>query len=97
VYQVYVYLIEEPGLDALLHDARGTHADVLVTCNRLRLVQGAFESVGDERERRSFVDPVLWSVPTRDPHVCRSKDVVDGDRIDLIRDHGVRLEGDRSQ
>jgi hypothetical protein len=61
VYQVYVYLIEEPGLYALLHDARGTHADVLVTCNRLRLVQGAFESVGDERERRSFVDPVLWN------------------------------------
>ena len=39
----------------------------------------------------------LMSALTRDLHVCRSKDVVNGDRIDLIRDHGMRLEGDRSQ
>ena len=39
----------------------------------------------------------LMSALTHDLHVCRSKDVVDGDRIDLIRDHGVRLESDRSQ
>ena len=32
MYQVYVYLIGGPGLDALLHDARGTDADVLTDC-----------------------------------------------------------------
>ena len=44
----------------MLHDARGTHADVLVAGERLRLLNRAFESVRDERERRSFVDPVLY-------------------------------------
>src|SRR5438876_12351229 len=55
-----MYLVEEPCFEALLHDARGTHADVVVACDRLCLLYGAFESVRDERERRSFVDPVLW-------------------------------------
>src|SRR6266487_3229674 len=55
-----MYLVEESCFDALLHDARGTHTDVLVACDRLRLLYGAFESVRDERERRSFVVPVLW-------------------------------------
>ena len=52
MYQVHVYLVEEPGFDALLHDARGTDADVLVACDGLRLLDGAFESVRDEREGR---------------------------------------------
>src|SRR5262245_17860584 len=39
----------------------------------------------------------LMSALTHDLHVCRSEDVIDGDRIDMIRDHGLRLEGDRSQ
>jgi hypothetical protein len=39
----------------------------------------------------------LMSALTHDLHICRSKGVVDGDRIDMIRNHGVRLEGDRSQ
>src|SRR4249919_2831806 len=73
VYQVEVYLIEEPSLDALLHDARGTHPYVLVACDRLRLLYGAFESVRDERERRSFVNPLLWdrAAENKDRHVQR--------------------------
>src|SRR2546423_1447761 len=73
MYQVRVYLVEEPSLDALLHDARGTHADVLVACDRLRLLYGAFESVRDERKRGSFVDPLLWdrAAENKDRHVQR--------------------------
>src|SRR5436190_16562395 len=68
-----MYLVEEPSLDALLHDARGTHADVLVACDRLRLLYGAFESVRDERKRGSFVDPLLWdrAAENKDRHVQR--------------------------
>jgi hypothetical protein len=66
VHQVDMYLVEEPCFDALLHDARGTHADVLVACDRLRLLYGAFESVRDERERRSFVDLLLWDRAAED-------------------------------
>jgi hypothetical protein len=61
VYQVHVYLIEQPSFDAVLYDARSTHADILVARDRLRLLQGAFESVRHKREGRSFVDPVLWN------------------------------------
>src|SRR5215211_7303014 len=59
-YQVDVDLVEESRPDALLHDARGAHADVLVAGDRFRLLEGAFQAVGDEGERRSFVDPLLW-------------------------------------
>src|SRR5215218_7319536 len=44
---------------ALLHEARADHADVLVACDRFRLLYGAFETVRDERERRSFGNPLL--------------------------------------
>jgi hypothetical protein len=54
-----VYLVEESRLDALLRDARGAHGDVLVARDRFRLLDGAFDAVRDERERRSFVDPFL--------------------------------------
>jgi len=46
-----VYLVKHPGLDALLPDARGPHGDVLITRNRLRLLDGALDAVRDERER----------------------------------------------
>ena len=46
-HQVDVDLVQESRSDALLHDARGTHADVLVARDRLRLLQGAFQAVGD--------------------------------------------------
>src|SRR5512132_1532979 len=49
-HQVEVDLVQEPRSEALLHDAGGAHADVLVAGDRLRLLQGAFEAVGDERE-----------------------------------------------
>src|SRR3954469_2213818 len=73
VHQVHMDLVEEPCFDALLHDARGTHADVLVACDRLRLLYGAFESVRDERKRRSFVDPLLWdrAAENKDRYVQR--------------------------
>src|SRR5690348_16157621 len=55
-----MYLVQESRSDALLHDARGPHPDVLVAGDRFRLLQGAFQSVGDEGERRSFIDPRWW-------------------------------------
>jgi hypothetical protein len=58
-HKVYVYLVEKSRLEALLHDARGAHGDVLLARDRSRLLYGAFDAVGDERERRSFVDPFL--------------------------------------
>src|ERR671921_2850037 len=59
-HQVDVYLVEESRSDALLHEARADHADVLVACDRFRLLYGTFEAVRDERERRSFGNPLLW-------------------------------------
>ena len=59
-HQIDVDLIQESRSDALLHDACGAHADVLVASDRLRLLEGALEAVGDERERRSFIHPLLW-------------------------------------
>src|SRR3712207_1588240 len=59
-HQVYVYLVKKSRSDALLHEARADQADVLVVRDRFRLLYGAFEAVRDERERRSFVNPLLW-------------------------------------
>src|SRR5215218_2209899 len=59
-YQVYMYLVEQPGPDALLRDAGGTHSDVLLACDRFRLLDSALYALRDERERRSLVDPFLW-------------------------------------
>jgi hypothetical protein len=50
-HQVQVDLVQESRSDALLDDAGGAHADVLVAGDRLGLLQGAFQAVGDERER----------------------------------------------
>ena len=68
-----MYLVEEPSLDALLHDAGRTHTDALVAGHGLRLLDGAFESVRDERKRGSFVDPLLWdrAAENKDRHVQR--------------------------
>jgi hypothetical protein len=46
-----VELVQESRPDALLHDAGGAHADVLAAGDRCGLLEGAFEPVGDERER----------------------------------------------
>src|SRR5215208_1389334 len=64
-------LVQESRSDALLHDARGAHADVLVTGDRLRLLQGALESVGDKPERRPLVDPRWWgrAADNKDRHI----------------------------
>jgi hypothetical protein len=43
-----VDLVQESRSDALLHDAGGAHADVLVPGDRFGLLEGAFESVGDD-------------------------------------------------
>src|SRR4029450_5278459 len=59
-YQVDVDLVQESRSDALLHDAGGAQADVLVAGHPLGLPEGAFEAVGDEGERRSFIDPRWW-------------------------------------
>jgi hypothetical protein len=50
-HQVEVELVQESRSEALLHDAGGAHADVLVPGDRSGLLQGAFESVGDKGER----------------------------------------------
>src|SRR5215217_4709725 len=58
-HQVYDYLIKESRPDALLHDARGHHGDVLLARDRFRLPHRAFDPVRDELERRSCVDQFL--------------------------------------
>src|SRR5215213_4979791 len=63
-YQVDVDLVQESRSDALLHDTRGAHADILVTGDHLGLLKGALKSVSDEGERRSFVQtPTPRSFP----------------------------------
>src|SRR6476620_11798945 len=58
-HQIEVYLVEKSRSDALLHQVRTDYADVLVTCDRFRLRDSVFETVRNERERRSFVNPLL--------------------------------------
>ncbi len=55
-YQIDVYLVEEIRSDPPLRDAHGAHSHVLVASDRFRLLDDAFDTIGDERERRSFVD-----------------------------------------
>src|SRR4051795_11959451 len=43
----------------MLHQVRTDYADVLVACDRFRLRDSVFETVRNERERRSFVKPLL--------------------------------------
>src|SRR3954447_5554145 len=54
-----MYLVEKSRSDALLHQVRTDHADVLVTCDRFRLHYSVFEAVPDKRKRRSFINPLL--------------------------------------
>jgi hypothetical protein len=57
-----VYFVEESRSDALLHEVRTDHTDVLVASSRLRLRHGAFEAFANERKRRSFGHPLWRSV-----------------------------------
>src|SRR5919202_3409054 len=60
-HQVYVYLVEESGPNALLRDAGGAHGDILLACYRFRSLYGVFDAaIRDERERRSLVNPSPW-------------------------------------
>src|SRR5215216_6540017 len=59
-HKIYVYLVKNSCPEALLHDARRPHRHVLLTRNRFRLLHGALDTLRDERERRSLVDPFLW-------------------------------------
>ena len=70
-HQVDVDLVQESRSDVLLHDARGAHADILVTGDRFGLLQSAFQAVGDEPERRSFIDPRWWdrAADNKDRHI----------------------------
>src|SRR3954453_962997 len=54
-----MYLVEKSRSDALLHQVRTDHADVLVTCDRFRLRHSVFEAAPDKRKRRSFINPLL--------------------------------------
>ena len=58
-YQVDVYLVKKPRFDALLRDARGAYSDVHVARYCSCLLDGAFDAIRNESERRSFVDPFL--------------------------------------
>jgi hypothetical protein len=65
-HKVNMYLLKKSRPDALLRDARCAHCNVLLARCLLRLLYGAFDAFRDERERRSFVDPVLRDVvPSR--------------------------------
>jgi hypothetical protein len=59
-HQVDAYLVDLPGLDALLRNFGAAHADGLVASDRFRLLDGAFDAVRDEGERRCFVNPFFW-------------------------------------
>ena len=50
-HQIEVYLVEESRSDALLHQVRTDHADVLVTGDSFRLRYSAFEAIRDEGKR----------------------------------------------
>src|SRR3954451_3938167 len=54
-----MYLVEKFRSDALLHQVRTDDADVLVTCDRLRLRYSAFKAVPDKRKRGAFINPLL--------------------------------------
>src|SRR5215210_1251316 len=56
-HQVDVYLVKQSGSYALLRDTSGAYSDVLVLCDRSCLLDGALDTVRNEGERRSFVDP----------------------------------------
>jgi hypothetical protein len=58
-HQVDMDFVKQSGLEALLGDAGGAYRDTLVPCNLPGLLNGAFYAVGDESERRSFLDPFL--------------------------------------
>src|SRR5215218_1849469 len=45
---------------ALMHCCTMLAAPTPTSLSPATALEGAFEAVGDERERRSFVDPVLW-------------------------------------
>src|SRR5215216_5073288 len=54
-----MYFVEQPSLEALLRDARGSHCNVLVPCRVLCLTNGAFNAVGDKCKWRTFFAPLL--------------------------------------
>ena len=58
--EIDVDFVEQPGLDALLCDTRAAYGDIRAPCCFLCLANGAFNTVGDEGERRSFLEPLLW-------------------------------------
>src|SRR5258706_14129445 len=58
-HQVDMDFLKQSGFEALLHNRRGGYRDTLVACNRFCLFNGAFNTVGDEGERPSFLDP-FW-------------------------------------
>jgi hypothetical protein len=51
---VNLQFVDQPGFDELLHSIRtARNIDILLARSGLRLLQGAFDTVGDEGERRS--------------------------------------------
>lgn len=58
--QVDINLVDKTSLEALLQDIRAKYVDILIPCDSLGLANGAFNAVGDERERRAWLDPFLW-------------------------------------
>src|SRR3954466_11159957 len=58
-HKIEVYLVKKSRSEALLHQVRTDHADVLFTRGRFRLRYSAFEAIRNERKRRPFVNPLL--------------------------------------
>src|SRR5215207_6164933 len=57
--KIDVNFVKQARFDALLRDTRARYGNILVPCGLLCLTNGAFNTIGDEGERRSFLEPFL--------------------------------------
>ena len=60
--QVDLYLVKQPDLQALLNNIRAAcHRDIFVACGGFGLLEGAFDTVGDEGKHRAACLDQLFS------------------------------------
>src|SRR5688500_18728181 len=57
--QVGLDFVEQPSLQALLCNACTDDIDVLIPCSFLRLFDGTLDSIRDEGEGRTWINPFL--------------------------------------
>src|SRR5215216_4782684 len=69
-YEVNLHSVKQPGTQVLLNYIRTTrYRDILLTCGRPCLFEGAFDTVGDEGERRCSLNQLL--LPAMSEHEAR--------------------------